>query len=312
MDPSGNLDLTYGIRQIISGHGGYGSNSIVNLMPNSEVYDDTSYGALKLTLHSGSYDWQFMPIADNVEPGGGSFTDSGSNNCHAAPPTSLLPYHEQVLAASPAAYWRLGETSGTSAADETGANPGTYNNVLLGEPSALSSDSSPSASFSGTQSYVRVPASPSLDMTSAVTVELWAKRRTISNTYQVLVGKPGNGQSKFENYALWLAPSNKYTAYFGDGSTSVAVQTPAITNTNWHHVVATYNGSRARIYLDGVLKQEIPQTLQMTANTLPLNIGRANNGTYFFNGWLDEVAIYPTALPAQTILAHYQRATGSP
>jgi Concanavalin A-like lectin/glucanases superfamily len=311
MDPSGNLDLTYGIRQIISGHGGYGSNSIVNLMPNSEVYDDTSYGALKLTLHSGSYDWQFMPIADNVDPGGGSFTDSGSNNCHAAPPTSLLTYHEQVLAASPAAYWRLGETSGTSAADETGANPGTYNNVLLGEPSALSSDSNPSASFSGTQSYVRVPASPSLDMTSAVTVELWAKRRTIGG-YQVLVGKPGNGQSKFENYALWLAPSNKYTAYFGNGSTSVAVQTPAITDTNWHYVVATYNGSRARIYLDGVLKQDIPQTLQMTANTLPLNIGRANNGTYFFNGWLDEVAIYPTALPAQTIVAHYQRATGSP
>ena len=120
MDPSGNLDLTYGIRQIISGHGGYFSNPIVALMPNSEVYDNTSYGALKLTLHSGSYDWQFMPIADNVDPGGGSFTDSGSGNCHAAPPTSELSYHEQVLAASPAAYWRLGETSGTSAADETG------------------------------------------------------------------------------------------------------------------------------------------------------------------------------------------------
>jgi Concanavalin A-like lectin/glucanases superfamily len=311
MDPSGNLDLTYGIREIISGHGGYASNPIFSLMHNSEVYDDTSYGALKLTLHSGSYDWQFMPIADGVNPGGGSFTDSGSNNCHAAPPPSVLPYHEQVLAASPAAYWRLGETSGTSAADETGANPGTYNNVLLGEPSALSSDSNPSASFSGTQSYVRVPDSPSLDMTSAVTIELWAKRRTIGG-YQVLVGKPGNGQSKFENYALWLVPSNRYTAYFGNGSTSVSVVTPAITDTNWHYVVATYNGSRARIYLDGVLKQDIASTLQLTPNTLPLNIGRANANNYFFNGWLDEVAVYPTALPAQTIVAHYNRATGSP
>ena len=310
-DPSANLDPTYGIRQIISGHGGYFSNPIVQLFPNSEVYDNTSYGALKLTLHSGSYDWQFMPIADGVEPGGGSFTDSGSGNCHAAPPPSLFPYHEQVLAASPAAYWRLGETSGTSAADERGANPGTYNNVLLGEPSALSSDSNPSASFSGTQSYVRVPASPSLDMTSAVTIELWAKRRTIGG-YQVLVGKPGNGQSKFENYALWQTPSNKYTAYFGNGSTYVGVQTPAIIDTNWHYVVATYNGSRAKIYLDGVLKQEIPQTLQMATNNQPLNLGRANNNAYYFNGWLDEVAVYPTALPAQTIIAHYNRATGSP
>ena len=312
MDPSANFDPTYGVRQIISGHGGYGSNPLVALMANSEVFDNTSYGALKLTLHSGSYDWQFMPIADGVDPGGGSFTDSGSNNCHAAPPPSQLSYHDQVLAASPAAYWRLGETSGTSAADETGANPGTYNNVLLGAPGALSSDSNPSASFDGVRSYVRVPASPSLDMTSAVTVELWAKRRTISSTYQVLVGKPGNGQSKLENYAVWLTNSNRYQAYFGDGSTFVSVVTPAITDTNWHHVVATYNGSRVRIYLDGVLKQEIAQTLQMRGNNLPLNIGRANNGSYFFNGWLDEVAVYPTALPAQTILAHYNRALAAP
>jgi hypothetical protein len=312
MDPSGNLDLSYGIRQIISGHGGYHSNPIYALMPNSQVYDDTSYGALKLTLHSGSYDWQFMPIADNVEPGGGSFTDSGSGNCHAAPPPSQLSYRDQVLAASPAAYWRLGETSGTSAADETGTNPGTYNNVQLNQPSALSSDPNSSASFSGAQSYVRVPDSPSLDMTSGVTVEFWAKRRTISNTYQVLVGKPGNGVSKFENYAVWITPSKRYIAYFGDGTTSVAVQTPVVTDTNWHYIVATNNGSRIKIYMDGVLKQDVATTLQMAANTLPLNIGRANANNYFFDGWLDEVAVYPTALPAQTILAHYNRATGSP
>jgi hypothetical protein len=228
----------------------------------------------------------------------------------AATPTAS--YRQAVLEASPASYWRLGETGGTSAADETGRNPGTYNNVLLNQPGALTCDSNSSASFNGVQSYVRVPDSPSLDMTSAVTVEFWAKRRTITSTYQVPLGKPGNGQSKFENYAVWLAPSGRYIAYFGNGSTYVAVQTQVITDTNWHHVVATYNGSRARIYLDGVLKQEIPQTLQMATNTLPLNIGRANANQYFFNGWLDEVAIYPTALPAQTIIAHYNRATGSP
>jgi hypothetical protein len=128
----------------------------------------------------------------------------------------------------------------------------------------------------------------------------------------VLVGKPGNGQTKFENYAVWLATSNRYTAYFGNGSTSVAVVTPAVTDTNWHQIVAAYTGSRVKIYMDGVLKQESATTLQMAANTLPLNIGRANTNNYFFNGWLDEVAVYPTALSAQTILAHYNQATGTP
>lgn len=135
---------------------------------------------------------------------GGSAVTAG-----AATPTAS--YSQDVLAASPVSYWRLGETSGTSAADEAGTNPGTYNNVLLDQPGALTCDSNPSASFSGAQSYARVPASASLDMTSAVTVEFWAKRRTISSTYQVLVGKPGDGASKFENYAVWLAPSGRYT-----------------------------------------------------------------------------------------------------
>src|SRR5207244_8612303 len=98
------------------------------------------------------------------------------------------------------------------------ANPGTYNHVLLNQPGALAGDTNTSASFSGTSSYLRVPSSSSLNMTSAVTVEFWAKRRTISSTYQVAVGKPGDGQSQNENYAVWLTPSNKYTAYFGNGA----------------------------------------------------------------------------------------------
>ena len=55
---------------------------------------------------------------------GGSAVPAG-----AATPTAS--YSQDVLAASPVSYWRLGETSGTSAADETGRNPGTYTNVLL-------------------------------------------------------------------------------------------------------------------------------------------------------------------------------------
>jgi hypothetical protein len=54
---------------------GFGSN----VMANSEVRNGTTYGVLKLTLHSSSYDFQFIPIA------GQSFTDSGTTSCHGAP-----------------------------------------------------------------------------------------------------------------------------------------------------------------------------------------------------------------------------------
>jgi hypothetical protein len=46
------------------------------LKANSETFNSTSHGVLKLTLSADSYAWQFLAIA------GQSFTDSGSGRCH--------------------------------------------------------------------------------------------------------------------------------------------------------------------------------------------------------------------------------------
>jgi hypothetical protein len=77
---AGTADPSFGIREIVVGTGGealvgFGSN----VMANSEVRNGTTYGVLKLTLHSTSYDFQFIPIA------GQSFTDTGTGSCHGAP-----------------------------------------------------------------------------------------------------------------------------------------------------------------------------------------------------------------------------------
>ena len=163
-DPDGVYEPSYGIREIISGHGGYSSVPMATQQPNSEVYDDTSYGVLKLALHQSSYDWQYLPVADGIDPAGGSFTDSGSTNCHGAPPTLTIPYRDQVLAGSPVSYWRMDDTRGTTLTDDQEVNPGTYSNVLLNQPGALAGDGNTSASFDGVRSYASVPESPSLDM----------------------------------------------------------------------------------------------------------------------------------------------------
>ncbi len=47
-------------------------------------------------------------------------------------------YTAAVIADGPSAYWRLGETSGTVAADQQGTSPGTYKgSYALGKPGAL-------------------------------------------------------------------------------------------------------------------------------------------------------------------------------
>ncbi len=75
-DPNGVLDTARGIREFISGTGGANHTSISSVKPNSEVRNAVTFGALKLTLHPDSYDWQFVPQA------GKTFTDSGSQQCH--------------------------------------------------------------------------------------------------------------------------------------------------------------------------------------------------------------------------------------
>ena len=76
--PSGTPS-TYGIREFVVGTGGAGLVGFSTVAANSQVRNGSTYGVLKLTLHSSSYDFAFVPIA------GQSFRDSGSASCHGKP-----------------------------------------------------------------------------------------------------------------------------------------------------------------------------------------------------------------------------------
>lgn len=71
-----------GIREFVVGTGGDSHYTSGAPIANSQVQNDNTFGVLKLTLHSGSYNWKFVPVA------GGTFTDSGSNTCSGAAPSS--------------------------------------------------------------------------------------------------------------------------------------------------------------------------------------------------------------------------------
>jgi acid phosphatase type 7 len=76
MDAKGKLDRSRGIRELVVGTGGAFPTGISSPKPNSEVRQNTTFGVLKLTLHSSGYDFKFVPEA------GKSFTDSGTDSCH--------------------------------------------------------------------------------------------------------------------------------------------------------------------------------------------------------------------------------------
>jgi hypothetical protein len=84
-DPSGNLDTTYGIREFIVATGGANLDNSNHHAANSQAWQASTLGVLELTLHPGSYDWQFVPVA------GGSYTDAGSDSCHSGVPGGSRP-----------------------------------------------------------------------------------------------------------------------------------------------------------------------------------------------------------------------------
>jgi hypothetical protein len=93
--PDGEPDPVYGIREFIVGTGGEDHTSTTTVAANSQVRNTNTFGVLKLTLHSDSYDWEFVPEA------GKTFTDSGTRTCHTPPATVPSVYADAGPAATP-------------------------------------------------------------------------------------------------------------------------------------------------------------------------------------------------------------------
>lgn len=75
-DPDGGADPDRGIRQLVVGTGGTRLRNFARVVPNSDVRLEGGFGVLKLTLHDGSYDAEFIAA-------GNDFRDRGTAlPCH--------------------------------------------------------------------------------------------------------------------------------------------------------------------------------------------------------------------------------------
>ncbi|MFL5758933.1 MAG: metallophosphoesterase [Thermomicrobiales bacterium] len=78
LDPNGNMDMAFGIREFVVGTGGHNIGGAGMMQPNSEVFSLSSFGVFKMTVHANSFEWQFDPASGWPSiPGAG-----GSANCH--------------------------------------------------------------------------------------------------------------------------------------------------------------------------------------------------------------------------------------
>ena len=198
------------------------------------------------------------------------------------------------------ASYNFDEGTGTTLTDRSG----TGNNGALAGGAAWAPAAGKNGGgliFDGVDDSVSIPGTTPLDLRAGVTVSAWVKR-TKNNAYQVILGKPGDGQSKNENYALWFDSSNRPTAYFGNGTSFVSVASAAL-DSNWHHIAATYDNATARLYIDGVQTASATSAVQLTSRAGALSLGKSAANTFSFGGTLDDVRVLNRVLTQAEVTA---------
>ena len=228
-------------------------------------------------------------------------------------PANAAAYTAAVSADSPLLHWRLGETSGATAADASGnSRTGTYiNTVQRNQASALNTDANPAIGFDATTGRVERPALTGMP-TTAISAELWVKTADQKNSGLVSYAVEGNS----DEFHI-TNPDSLTVAIIGTRvDTGVAVN-----DGQWHHVVATWSNDTGtlRLYVDGTERTSQPDVrpgVALTGNgTLVLgqeqdSVGGGFDSSQAFAGQLDEVALYPAVLSPARVAQHYLSATG--
>jgi glucose/arabinose dehydrogenase len=197
-------------------------------------------------------------------------------------------------------YWRLGESSGTTAADEKGANPGSYvGGVTLGQPGALMGDPNTSARFDGTNDELTAGGA-SLALGAEGTLEGWfyweagvALMRDSTTTAGWILAYDANGKLAYRAAGLGATTSR---------------DTSTVRN-GWHHYALVKSGPSLALYVDGALVHNSTGAPSGSAK-LPWHVMRNGTLNQFTRGRADELAAYNRALSASEVQQHYQAGTG--
>ena len=206
----------------------------------------------------------------------------------------------------PIAYWKFDEGVGTTAYDSSS----NQNNGVFGAGNSAPTwaDESQCISgkclkFDGSNDYINANNSNALNIqNNTITLSLWTKYTSTSGWEGLLYKDNGNGMG----YQLFINSSNQIA--FGIYTTSFTRLTynTAISQNTWHHIEAVYDGSNMKIYLDGSMVTSTPKSGNIAdSSSRPLLIGKSTITGENFNGFIDDIKIYPYARTADQIKKDY-------
>jgi hypothetical protein len=229
-------------------------------------------------------------------------------------PPDAGQYASVVLADRPQGYWRLDETRGSRAQNlgslGTQADGSYQEQPRQGLDGVLPGALDHAVEFRQVASQkIDVPYQSGLNPRD-FTVELWARLDGGSGYRSPLTSRGNLPQTGF---LLYATPGNSWEFWTGSGvqATWNIVRGSAVELGSWTHLVGTYDSASQQqvLYVNGIEVGRI-NAVYTPNDVHPLRIGGGASegpGSYFFEGAIDEVAVYDQALSADRIAAHYQQ-----
>jgi hypothetical protein len=230
-----------------------------------------------------------------------------------------VTYSAEVLADSPVGYWRLGESSGTNAADSSGnSRDGTYSgSPTLAQTGLLTGDADKSVSFDGSDDYVDLSNPSALRFSGSFSLEAWVKIPSGVTQQAAVIAQQYDGSGVNYILAFFNGADSSLKPSFGwyNGSWRLQRSLTSLSVDTVYHLVGTWDGSSMKIYVnavepsyDGATGSGAPPT--STANFRIGSRWDTAASPHKFTGFIDDVAIYSTALSQSRIQAHYDAGIG--
>ncbi len=166
--------------------------------------------------------------------------------------------------------------------------------------------------FDGNNDYVARTTSGNdpLDLRTAITISAWVNPRSLASAIgapNYIVSKNVSSGYVDQQYAFAVA-QNDIALVIAGLSYYISY---SLSLNQWQHLAFTWDGSDLRLYVNGILIDSAVHATQ-PEHKPNFSIGRRSSSSdgstsiYFFNGSIDEVAIYNRALSVIEIKDHYE------
>ncbi|PIN85943.1 hypothetical protein COV19_07035, partial [Candidatus Woesearchaeota archaeon CG10_big_fil_rev_8_21_14_0_10_44_13] len=182
--------------------------------------------------------------------------------------------------------------------DFSGSN--NHGNITSAVWNATEGKTRGSYDFDGSASYINIS---KVYTGSNYTIELWVKPREIEDAWAFMLGDSYTNVDTFGTIYSYI----NNIEYWQNGAlqTSAAALTAGV----WTHLVFLYNGTEGMFYVNGALTGTPASFTSLINNDLILGYANNDDGSYKFNGTVDELRVYNRSLSANEIKLLYENRT---